>query len=61
MAIPSLKTAVMILGLASVTAAATGCFWLFAEKKKEAPPGQESCEGLEGKLKEECEARRMGR
>jgi len=59
MNLSSLKTAVMILGLASLTAAATGCFWLFSGKK--GPPPQESCEGLEGKLKEECEARREGR
>lgn len=62
MTIPSFQTIVMIIALACVTSAATGCFWLSRSKKKNSqPPEQESCEGLDGKLKEECEARRKGR
>ena len=52
-----LKTIVMIVGLAAATGAVTACFSLSSKETKSSPPLEESCEGLEGRPKLDCEAR----
>lgn len=48
-----LKTAVMLLGLTAFTGASVACFGLLSDK----PARQESCEGLTGAARTDCEAR----
>lgn len=52
-----LKTALMILALAATTGAATACFGVFSRKPDSGPKLEESCEGLEGRAKSDCEKR----
>lgn len=51
-----IKTAVMILGLAAFTGASVACFGLFSDGRERAR--EESCEGLAGQAKTDCEARK---
>jgi hypothetical protein len=52
-----LKTAWMLLGLASVFGAGIACFGLFSSAPidRGAEPVLESCEGLEGQARTDCE------
>lgn len=50
-----LKTVVMILGLAAFTGASVACFGLFSDNRDGAR--KESCEGLSGQARTDCEAR----
>ena len=47
-----MKTIVMLLGLALVTGAGLACFGT-----SDKPASQESCEGLQGQAKLDCEKR----
>lgn len=49
-----IKTIVMVAGLAAFTGASAACFGLFSSNDR---PARESCEGLSGHAKTECEAR----
>ncbi len=55
-----LKNHVLTLALVIATGAMIACFGLFSKDKPEPiqPTMEESCEGLEGVAKEECEARK---
>jgi hypothetical protein len=48
-----MKTFVMLLSLALVTAAGAACFGMFGSDEK--PAAQPSCEGLQGQAKIDCE------
>lgn len=48
-----IKTLVMVLGLAAFTGASVACFGLFQDRSR-----PESCEGLTGQARTDCEARR---
>jgi hypothetical protein len=53
-----IKTTVMLLALAVVTGAGLACFGMFSDPaKKDAAAIEESCEGLEGQAKIDCENR----
>lgn len=52
-----MKTTLMVLGLAAGVAAATACSGLFAETSTK-PSAQQSCDGLEGQAKLDCEKNR---
>ena len=47
-----IKTIVMVVGLAAFTGASVACFGLFSSNDR---PARESCEGLSGQAKTECE------
>jgi len=49
-----IKTIVMVVGLAAFTGASVACFGLFSSDDR---PARESCEGLSGQAKADCEAR----
>lgn len=55
-----IKNKVLTLALAIATGLMIACFGLFSKDEPEAiqPTLQESCEGLEGEAREECEARK---
>jgi uncharacterized membrane protein len=55
---PSLKTVAMVLALAAVTGASTACFGLFTRDDDAAPALAESCEGLAGQARLDCERRK---
>lgn len=62
------KTLVMCLAIALVTGASIACFGLFKKDKPEPiqptvvqPIHEETCEGLDGEAREECEARKSGK
>jgi hypothetical protein len=48
-----LKTVVMLIGLAAFTGASVACFGLFSGGQDK--PAQQSCEGLSGAAKADCE------
>jgi hypothetical protein len=48
-----IKTIVMLLSLALVTAAGAACFGLFGSDENK--PAATSCEGLQGQAKIDCE------
>ncbi len=53
-----LKTAFMLIGLASVFGASIACFGLFASRgDRDAARAVESCQGLEGQAKIDCQKR----
>jgi hypothetical protein len=47
-----LKTIVMVVGLAAFTGASVACFGLFSSNDR---PARESCEGLSGQARTDCE------
>ena len=47
-----MKTIVMVIGLAVFTGASVACFGLFSSRDR---PAEESCEGLSGQAKTDCE------
>jgi hypothetical protein len=49
-----IKTAVMVVGLAVFTGASVACFGLFSDSRDRAR--EESCQGLSGQAKADCEA-----
>lgn len=49
----NMKTVLMLTAVAALTGAATGCYWW---TKPASSPAVESCEGLSGTLKADCEA-----
>ncbi len=51
----NMKTIVMVTAIAALAGAATGCYWW---NKPAANSSTESCAGLEGTLKSDCEARK---
>jgi hypothetical protein len=51
-----MKTVIMLLGLALVTSAGLACFGMFTSDAEQ-PAGQESCAGLQGQAKIDCENR----
>lgn len=51
-----IKTIVMVVGLAAFTGASVACFGLFSSGQDKPP--EESCEGLSGQAKTDCEARK---
>ena len=54
-----IKTVVMVVGLAVFTGASVACFGLFSDSRDGAR--EESCEGLSGQAKADCEARNAPR
>jgi hypothetical protein len=48
-----LKTIAMLFGLAAFTGASVACFGLFSSGQDK--PAQQSCEGLSGQAKVDCE------
>lgn len=59
MNVPTIRAALMIAALAGTVAAATACFGMFGGKKDASPrDDRQTCEGLEGALKQDCESRR---
>jgi hypothetical protein len=52
-----LKTLVMVVGLAAFTGASVLCFGLVSGSR----PAEESCEGLSGQAKTDCEGRKAAR
>ncbi len=53
------KTALMLLGLASVFGASIACFGLFSSRSHPgAAPAADSCDGLEAQARRDCEQRR---
>jgi len=50
------KTILMVLGLAAFTGASLACFGLLSGGR-ERPAAEESCEGLTGQAKIDCEKR----
>jgi hypothetical protein len=55
-----LKNNVLTLALVLATGAMIACFGLFSKKEPKPiqPTLEQSCEGLEGEAREECEARK---
>ena len=55
-----LKNLFLCLALAVATGVMIACFGLFSKDEPEPiqPTQEESCEGLEGEVREECEARK---
>ena len=47
-----MKTIVMVIGLAVFTGASVACFGLFSNRDR---PAEESCQGLSGQAKTDCE------
>jgi hypothetical protein len=48
------RDALMLAGLAAVVAFGTACFGMFSDSKDK-PAAVQSCEGLEGQAKIDCE------
>lgn len=53
-----IRTAVMVVGLAVFTGASVACFGLFSHSDR---PARESCEGLTGQAKTDCEQAKSSR
>jgi hypothetical protein len=53
-----IKTIVMVVGLALFTGASVACFGLFSSSDR---PDRESCEGLSGQAKADCEQAKSSR
>jgi hypothetical protein len=53
-----IKTLAMLAGLAAFMGASVACFGLFEDRR---PSVQQSCEGLTGPAKVDCEARKADR
>jgi hypothetical protein len=58
---PTRKTVLMLLGLVLFTGASTACFGLFTRDEPRTPAVRESCDGLVGQAKVDCEQRNADR
>ncbi len=52
-----LKTTLMLIALAGVIGAGAACFGMFSDKSRDPAAIEQSCAGLEGQAKIDCENR----